>query len=126
MTSLPPLLRRLGLVIRPLRSPTGLSQERVGVSLGVHRPYMGHLERGTANPTVKILYLVAQGLGVSVADLFTAAMIENSDSQPTGTARAAQASDRSLLPPHRLGDGGARVQVVRASGLERRTGKRCE
>jgi transcriptional regulator with XRE-family HTH domain len=127
MTSLPPLLRRLGQVIRTLRRQAGFSQERFGFSIGVHRTYMGHLERGTANPTVRILHLVAQGLGVSVSDLFTAAMIENSgDSQPTGSARAGQATDRPELPLHRLGESEARVQVVRAAGPKRRIGKRGE
>jgi transcriptional regulator with XRE-family HTH domain len=125
MTSLPPLLRQLGQVIRTHRQQTGLSQERFGFSIGVHRTYMGHLERGTANPTVKILHLVAQGLGVSVSDLFTAAMIENSgEGQPAGTARAGQASDRPELPPDRLGDGRARAQVLKVSGRQRSMGKR--
>jgi transcriptional regulator with XRE-family HTH domain len=123
MTSLPPLLGRLGQVIRTLRKQTGLSQERFGFSIGVHRTYMGHLERGTANPTVKILHLVAQGLGVSISDLFTAAMIENSgERQPALTTRAGQASVRPELP----GDGRAPALVVRASGRKRRTGKRSD
>lgn len=115
MTSLPSLLRRLGQVIRTLRKQTGRSQERFGFSIGVHRTYMGHLERGTANPTVKILHLVAQGLGVSLSELFAAAMTENSgDSQPTGTARAYQAPDRSAVPSNR------------AAGPKRRIRKRSE
>jgi transcriptional regulator with XRE-family HTH domain len=106
MTSLPILLRRLGHVIRILRKQTGLSQERFGFSIGVHRTYMGHLERGTANPTVKVLHLVAQGLGISVSDLFTAAMIENSgESEPAGIAPAGQASDQLELTDG-LSDGG--------------------
>jgi transcriptional regulator with XRE-family HTH domain len=119
------VLRRLGQVIRILRKQTGLSQERFGFSIGVHRTYMGHLERGAANPTVKILHRVAQGLGISVSDLFTAAMIENSgESEPAGATRAGQASDRPKLPPALLGDGRSRAQVVRAPGRKRRSGKR--
>jgi transcriptional regulator with XRE-family HTH domain len=96
MTSLPPLLRRLGQVIRTLRKQTGFSQERFGFAIGVHRTYMGHLERGTANPTVKILHLVAQGLGVSVSDLFTAAMTENSGTrQPAPLVPARPRTGRS-------------------------------
>lgn len=125
MTSLPILLHRLGQVIRILRKQTGLSQERFGFSIGVHRTYMGLLERGTANPTVKILHLVAQGLGVSVSDLFTAAMIENSgEDQPAGIARAGQTSDRPERPPDRLGDGRVRAQVLKVSGRQRSMRKR--
>jgi transcriptional regulator with XRE-family HTH domain len=90
MTSLPILLHRLGQVIRILRKQTGLSQERFGFSIGVHRTYMGHLERGTANPTVKILHLVAQGLGIGVSDLFTAAMIEISGESPASRDRSSE------------------------------------
>jgi transcriptional regulator with XRE-family HTH domain len=78
MASLPLLLHRLGQVIRTLRTQAGYSQERFGFAIGVHRTYMGHLERGTANPTVKILHFVAQGLGISVSDLLTLAMTEDS------------------------------------------------
>jgi transcriptional regulator with XRE-family HTH domain len=127
MTSLPILLHRLGQVIRILRKRTGLSQERFGFAIGVHRTYMGHLERGTANPTVKILHLVAQGLGISVSDLFTAALIEKSgESQPAGIASTGQASDRPELPPDRLCDGRIRAQVAKAPGRKRRTGKRSD
>jgi transcriptional regulator with XRE-family HTH domain len=126
MTSLPLLLRRLGQVISTLRTQTGYSQERFGFAIGVHRTYMGHLERGTANPTVKILHLVAQGLGVSVSDLFTAAMAESSgETRSAGTARSGQGSDRPapVLDPVR---GGGRPRVVRASGRRRRGRKRGE
>jgi transcriptional regulator with XRE-family HTH domain len=125
MIPLPTLLSRLGQVIRSLRKQTGFSQERFGFSIGVHRTYMGHLERGTANPTVKILARVAQGLGVSVSELFTAATLENSgEDQPTDTARAGPASDQAELPLDRLGDERARPRVARKSGRNRKRGKR--
>jgi transcriptional regulator with XRE-family HTH domain len=82
MASLPLLLRRLGQVIRTLRTQAGYSQERFGFAIGVHRTYMGHLERGTANPTIKILHLIAQGLGISVPDLLTLALTEDSTGRP--------------------------------------------
>jgi transcriptional regulator with XRE-family HTH domain len=127
MTSLPPLLRQLGQVIRTHRQQTGLSQERFGFSIGVHRTYMGHLERGTANPTVKILHLVAQGLGISVSDLFTAALSEQcGESQPAVIASTGQASDRPELPPDRPCDARIRAQVAKAPGRKRRTGKRSD
>ena len=39
---------------------------------GVHRTYMGTLERGRANPTLRIIDRVARGLGVTVPELFQA------------------------------------------------------
>lgn len=73
MLPLPVLLTQLGRTIRSLRERTGRSQEHLGFAVGLHRTCMGHLERGTANPTVKTLHLVAQGLGVSVAELLAMA-----------------------------------------------------
>jgi transcriptional regulator with XRE-family HTH domain len=78
MPPLPLLLQRLGQIIRTLRIQAGYSQERFGFAIGVHRTYMGHLERGTANPTMKTLHLVAEGLGLNVSDLLTQAAVENS------------------------------------------------
>ena len=101
MTSLPLLLRRLGQVIRTLRTQAGYSQDRFGSAIGVHRTYMGLVERGLANPTIKVLHGVAQRLGISVLDLFRLAMTE--DSAVTTAA----------------GD-----QVVEPSGRKRRGGKR--
>jgi transcriptional regulator with XRE-family HTH domain len=114
MDSLPPLLRRLGQIIRDLRTQTGYSQERFGFAIGVHRTYMGHLERGTANPTIKILHLVAEGLGVSVPDLFALAMIEDRDG--AALAREARADQRPNRPSDREPSSGGRVLLRRDDG----------
>ncbi len=95
MASLPQLLHRLGQVIRTLRTQAGYSQERFGFAIGVHRTYMGHLERGTANPTMKTLHLVAEGLGLSISDLLTSATVENSgETRSAVAARPGQGSER--------------------------------
>lgn len=78
MTPLPLLLRRLGQVIRTLRTQAGYSQDGFGSAVGVHRTYMGLVERGLANPTLKVLHGVAHRLGISVLELFRLAMIEDS------------------------------------------------
>jgi transcriptional regulator with XRE-family HTH domain len=107
MLSLPALLNRLGRVIRDLRQRAGYSsQERFGDAIGLHRTYVGLLERGTTNPTMKTLHTVARGLGVSLLDLLTLAMTENAGQVPSQgeTALAApveQAGDRAVEPPGR-------------------------
>jgi transcriptional regulator with XRE-family HTH domain len=78
MSSLSILLTRLGQVIRKLRAGAGYSQERFAFAIKRHRTFMGLLERGKANPTVKTLHLVAEGLGVSVPELFALAAAEGS------------------------------------------------
>jgi len=59
----------VGYVIRQLRSAAGYSQEGFAAAIGVHRTYMGTLERGEANPTLKKLEAVAGGLHISVSAL---------------------------------------------------------
>ncbi len=45
----------LGAAIRELRARRGLSQEQLGFDAGLHRNYVGALERGEINPTFRIL-----------------------------------------------------------------------
>jgi transcriptional regulator with XRE-family HTH domain len=87
------LLECLGRAIRRLRERTGYSQERFASRIGVHRTYMGHLERGTANPTVKMLQLVAEGLSLSVGELLTLAENEGIE-RAAPLRRVAEPSDR--------------------------------
>jgi len=75
MTPLPLLLRRVGQVI---------PQDRFGCAVGVHRTYMGLVERGLANPTINVLHGVANRLGISVLDLLRLAMTEDSANKHRG------------------------------------------
>jgi transcriptional regulator with XRE-family HTH domain len=63
----------LGRTVRALRSAAGYSQEGFADAIGVHRTYMGTLERGDGNPTLETLELIANGLRTSVSDLVRAA-----------------------------------------------------
>ena len=60
---------KLGNKIRSLRSDRGYSQESFADACKLHRMYMGSLERGERNLTLKTLMTVAQALGVTVAEL---------------------------------------------------------
>ena len=64
------VLDDLGDAVRAARSQRGLSQEALGLATGVHRNYIGGIERGERNPTVETVAKLADALGVSVADLF--------------------------------------------------------
>jgi transcriptional regulator with XRE-family HTH domain len=61
--------RELGERIRERRKALGISQEQLGERAGLHRTYVGQVERGDVNVTVRTLLAVADGLGVDVADL---------------------------------------------------------
>jgi transcriptional regulator with XRE-family HTH domain len=63
------LLRRLGAQLRRLREQSGQSQDTLANRCGLHRTYVGAVERGERNPTVLSLKRYAEGLGVSIADL---------------------------------------------------------
>jgi len=63
----------LGHTVRALRSAAGYSQEGFADAIGVHRTYMGTLERGDGNPTLETLEMIAQGIRISASDLLRAA-----------------------------------------------------
>jgi transcriptional regulator with XRE-family HTH domain len=67
------LQRRLGRNLRILRKAKGLSQEAFADTLHVHRTYMGGLERGERNVTLKTVERMAAALGVDPADLLAEA-----------------------------------------------------
>lgn len=46
-----------------------VSQERVADLAGLHRTYIGHVERGEVNVTVVSLLRIAAALGVDAAEL---------------------------------------------------------
>ena len=63
------LQRRLGRNLRAYRVERGLSQEAFAVTLSVHRTYMGGLERGERNLTLKSVERLAERLGVEPLEL---------------------------------------------------------
>jgi DNA-binding XRE family transcriptional regulator len=65
----PALAVRIGQTIRQLRREAGLSQEAFAHRVGVHRTYMGDIERGAANLSLATLELVAHGLNTSAWEL---------------------------------------------------------
>ena len=62
--------RRLGARIRTLRQRKGWSQEEFADISGLHRTYIGAVERGEKNLTISTLHTLAKTLGTSIADLF--------------------------------------------------------
>jgi transcriptional regulator with XRE-family HTH domain len=54
-----------------MRHERGLSQEELADICGLHRTYVGSVERGERNVTLSSLELLAKALRVSVVDLLT-------------------------------------------------------
>jgi transcriptional regulator with XRE-family HTH domain len=68
-----------GAAVRRLREKHKLSQERLGELSGLHRNYIGGVERGELNPTLRTIRKLAAGLAVKPSQLLAAAeRIENS------------------------------------------------
>lgn len=63
------LRKQLGRAIRRLRSAAGYSQESFADAIGVHRNYMGTVERGETNITLDSLEKIAKGLDRTVLEL---------------------------------------------------------
>jgi len=63
------LQRTVGRNLRTYRVARGLSQEAFADILRVHRTYLGGLERGERNLTLKSLERIAAQLGVPPLDL---------------------------------------------------------
>jgi transcriptional regulator with XRE-family HTH domain len=56
--------------VRKLRLRLGLSQEKFAASCGLDRTYISSLERGRRNVSLKNIAIIAQALGVTLAELF--------------------------------------------------------
>lgn len=67
------ILQRLGARIRDLRTKSGLSQSRLAELAGINDKYLGEVERGTNNISVRKLTLIAQALSMEVHDLLDTA-----------------------------------------------------
>ncbi|HMJ78583.1 MAG TPA: helix-turn-helix transcriptional regulator [Iamia sp.] len=55
--------------IRARRREIGFSQEKLGEHAGLHRTYIGHVERGEVNPTLSSIVRLAAALGANPAEL---------------------------------------------------------
>ena len=61
---------RFGRAVRRLRAREGYSQEAFAAKIGVHRTFVGSVERGETNISLENIARVAKALGMTVADLF--------------------------------------------------------
>ena len=61
---------RFGARVRQLRTERGLSQEAFADRAGLHRTYIGSVERGEQNLSLQNIERLAATLGLSLAELF--------------------------------------------------------
>jgi len=64
------LQQQFGQRIRELRTARGLSQEEFAFKANVHRTYIGSIERGERNLSLKNIAAISEALGISLSELF--------------------------------------------------------
>jgi len=65
------LLNKFGNRVRELRKARGLSQEELAGKADLHFTYVGAVERGERNLSLKAIQKIAHGLGVNISELFS-------------------------------------------------------
>jgi transcriptional regulator with XRE-family HTH domain len=63
------ILKHFGSRLKVLRQEKGLTQEEFAKNCGLHKNYIGMVERGERNPSLLNLEVIAKGLEMSLSDL---------------------------------------------------------
>lgn len=63
--------KRFGERVKALRRAKGLSQEELAFRAGIHRNYLGGVERGERNPALDNIAAIAKALDVTPGELLT-------------------------------------------------------
>lgn len=63
-------IKMFALKVRMLREQQGLSQEQLAAKAGLHRTYIGMIERSERNPSLVSIYKIAKGLNINIKELF--------------------------------------------------------
>ena len=70
---LSPLHEAFGRALRQLRDEQGDTQETLGQKTGLHRNYIGGVERGELNPSLTSIERLARGVGRDGSELLALA-----------------------------------------------------
>lgn len=89
---------RLGRAVRELRVRRGLSQELLGYRSGLHRNYVGAIERGEINPTFRVLLKLARGLGFPLSEIIVLWEERSLDPPPVGRMRVGMRDNGDAAP----------------------------
>lgn len=82
------LQRQFGAVVRRRRLAAGLSQEALSELAGLHRTYVGLLERGLRMPSIYVARQIATALGTTMAGLLGEVEKEPLTTEPISGADA--------------------------------------
>ena len=62
--------KKLGKVISALRKQAGISQEELAFRASIDRTYISQIERGIGNPSLLVVFKIAQALNTPFTALF--------------------------------------------------------
>ena len=65
------ILERLGKRLKEIRLDKELTQEALAEMVKIHPTYVGKLETGKSNPSVKLLFKLSRALDVKLSDIFS-------------------------------------------------------
>lgn len=68
-----------GLKVQQLRKATGMSQEKFALSIDMDRTYLASVEAGKRNISIKNIKKIADGLSITISELFVGVEILNED-----------------------------------------------
>lgn len=68
-----------GLRVQQLRKTTGMSQEKFALSIDMDRTYLASVEAGKRNISIKNIKKIADGLSITISELFVGVEILNED-----------------------------------------------
>jgi transcriptional regulator with XRE-family HTH domain len=61
-----------GTVLRRLRKEAGMTQEQLALEAGVERNFVSLIERGINQPTIRVIFRLANGLNLVPSKMFIA------------------------------------------------------
>jgi len=65
------ILGKFGKIVRKERIKRRLSQEKFAEIVGVHRTYIGMIERGEKNITLSNIYKIGRALKITISELLS-------------------------------------------------------
>ncbi|MRG94278.1 helix-turn-helix domain-containing protein [Polyangium spumosum] len=111
---------RIGEVMRRCRAARGWSQAVLAEHLDVSVDYVGLLERGERVPSIPVLLLIAERLGVSAAELLGERELEDWEQEALTAIRALPVAARDVVLAMLRGAAGATKQRRPARARARR------
>ncbi len=64
------VLEKLGKTLKHIRMDKGMTQEALAEKVGIHPTYVGKLESGKNNVSVKMLFKISRALNTKLYDIF--------------------------------------------------------